>query len=130
MTGFRVATRLFHYTTRAFALECAADMEAGRPVLVEIWDGLYGPGFYALDVGFEDATREELRWECFGEARPGHPIDGALVLDPSLADAPFELVDGHIWLMAASWGSRAAIEGLIVAVGAWDRGVWRKDEYE
>jgi hypothetical protein len=125
-----VADRLFHYTTRDFALECAADMEAGRPVLVEVWDGLYGPGLYALDVGFEAAAREQLRWECFGDARPEHPMDGVLVLDPSLADVPFKLVDGHIWLMDASWGSRTAIEGMIVAVGAWDEGEWRIDVYD
>jgi len=122
--------RLFHYTTREFALECAADMEMGRPVLVEIWDGLYGPGFYALDIGFEDAARDRLRWECFGDARPDHPMDGVLVLDPNLADVPFNPVDGHIWLMGASWGSRAPVEGMIVAVGSWESGEWRVDEYE
>lgn len=71
-------------------------MDAGRPVIVEVWDGLYGPGFYALDIGYEDATRDQLRWECFGDARPEHPMDGVLVVDPSLADMPFESMDGHI----------------------------------
>lgn len=122
--------RLFHYTTRDFALECAADMDAGRPVIVEVWDGLYGPGFYALDIGYEDATRDQLRWECFGDARPEHPMDGVLVVDPSLADMPFESMDGHIWLMEASWGSRAPIEGMIVAVCMWEGGEWQVDEYE
>lgn len=75
--------RLFHFTTRDFAVECAADMDAGRPVIVEVWDGLYGPGFYALDIGFDDAMRDQLRWECFGDARPEHPMDGVLVLDPT-----------------------------------------------
>ncbi len=102
----------------------------GRPVMVEVWDGLYGPGFYALDIGFEDATRDQLRWECFGDARSEHPMDGVLVLDPNLADVPFKQVDGHTWLMDASWGSRAPIEGMIVAVGAWEGGEWRVDEYE
>jgi hypothetical protein len=122
--------RLFHYTTRDFAVECAADLDAGRPVIVEVWDGLYGPGFYALDVGCDDATRDQLRWECFGDARPQHPMDGVLVIDPSLADSPFESMDGHIWLMKASWGSRAPIEGMIVAVGVWAGGEWQVYEYE
>jgi hypothetical protein len=51
-------------------------------------------------------------------------MDGVLVLDPNLADAPFNPVDGHIWLMGASWGSRAPVEGMIVAVGAWESGEW------
>jgi hypothetical protein len=122
--------RLFHYTTRDFAVECAADLDAGRPVIVEVWDGLYGPGFYALDVGFDDATRDQLRWECFGDARSEHPMDGVLVIDPSLADVPFEPMDGHISLMEASWGSRTPIEGMIVAVGVWEDGEWQIDEYE
>ncbi len=122
--------RLFHYTTRDFAVECVADLDAGRPVIVEVWDGLYGPGFYALDIGFDDATRDQLRWECFGDARPEHPMDGVLVIDPGLADTPFEPMDGHIWLMEVSWGSRAPIEGMIVAVGVWEDGEWQVDEYE
>lgn len=119
--------RLFHYTTREFALECAADMEMGRPVLVEVWDGLYGPGFYALDIGFEDAARDRLLGVL--RRRQAGSSDG-LVLDPNLADVPFNPVDGHIWLMDASWGSRAPVEGMIVAVGAWESGEWRVDEYE
>lgn len=122
--------RLFHYTTRDFAVEYVADLNAGRPVIVEVWDGLYGPGFYALDAGFDSATRDQLRWECFGDARPEHPMDGVLVIASSLADAPFEPMDGHIWLMEASWGSRAPIEGMIVAVGVWEDGEWQVDEYE
>jgi len=58
-----------------------------------------GPGFYALDLGPDDASRDDLRWECFGDARPEHPMDGVLVLDPALAEPPFELQEGHIWLM-------------------------------
>jgi hypothetical protein len=121
---------LYHYTTRDFAVECVADLDAGRPVIVELWEGLYGPGFYALDVGFDDATRDQLRWECFGDARPEHPMDGVLVIDPSLADTPFEPMDGRIWLMEALWGSRTPIEGMIVAVGVWADGEWEVDEYE
>jgi hypothetical protein len=79
MARFRpYAGSSFHYTSRDFAVECVADLDAGRPVIVEVWDGLYGPGFYALDVGFDDATRDQLRWECFGDARPQHPMDGVL----------------------------------------------------
>jgi len=122
--------RLFHYTMRDFALECAADMEMGRPVIVEVWDGLYGPGFYALDIGFEDATRDQLRWECFGDWRVEHPMDGVLVLNPQFAEPPFEHIDRHIWLMEGSWGSRAPIEGVIVAIGVWEDGEWQVDDYE
>jgi hypothetical protein len=39
-------------------------------------------------------------------------------------------MDGHIWLMEVSWGSRAPIEGMIVAVGVWEDGEWQVDEYE
>lgn len=125
-----MADRLFHYTTADFARECEADLDAGRPVFVEVWDGLYGSGFYALDIGFDDASRDELRWECFGDARPDHPMDGVLAIDPGLADSPFQLMDGHIWLMDASPGSPTSIDGMIVAVGVWEDGEWRVDELE
>jgi hypothetical protein len=120
-----VPDRLFHYTTSEFALECAADMDAGRPLFVEVWDGLFGPGFYALDIGFGVMSREDLRWECFGDARQEHPMDGVLVLDPVLADVPFERVERHIWMMEASWASRAPIEGMVVAVAVWQGDAWR-----
>lgn len=122
--------RLFHYTTRDFAHECGADMDAGRSVMVEVWDGLYGPGFYALDLGVDDATRDQLRWECFGDARPEHSMDGVLAIDPSLADPLFKPMDGHVWLMEASRGSRTPIEGMLVAVGTWEGGEWQVDDYE
>jgi hypothetical protein len=105
-------------------------MDAGRPVIVEIWDGLYGPGFYALDLGYDAASRDELRWECFGDWRAEHPMDGVLVLDPQFAEPSFEHIDRHTWLMVGSEGSRSFIEGMIAAIGIWDGLVWNVEEYE
>ncbi|HST56246.1 MAG TPA: hypothetical protein VLJ42_10205 [Solirubrobacteraceae bacterium] len=99
-------------------------------MLVEVWDGLYGPGFYALDIGPKDATRDQLRWECFGDSRPDHPMDGVLVLNPVFADVQFARVEERIWLMNASWGSRTSIEGMIVAIGEWTSSGWEVEEYE
>jgi hypothetical protein len=125
-----VPDRLYHYTTKKFARECAADMDAGRGVWLEASDGLYGPGIYALDLGYEDASRDDLRWECFGDARPEHPMDGALVLDPALSDEPFEHVEGRIWLMDAPGKTPSFVDGLIVAIATWSAGEWTVASYE
>ena len=111
---------LFHYTTREFAEEVIVDLE-GPGVAAEIWDGIYGPGFYALDLGPDDASREDLRWECFGDARSEHPMDGVLVLDPDMAVPSFEHQGAHVWLMPGSAGWPESIGHLIVAVGVWRR---------
>ena len=91
----------------------------------EIWDGAYGPGFYALDLGPDDASRDDLRWECFGDARPEHPMDGVLVLDPDLAAPSFEFQGRHIWLMPGRAGSPASIGHMVLAVGTWRGGAWQ-----
>lgn len=111
---------LFHYTTRDFAEEVIVDLE-GPGVAAEIWDGNYGPGFYALDLGPDDASREDLRWECFGDARPEHPMDGVLVLDSDVATPGFERQASHIWLMPGRAGQPESIGHLIIAVGVWER---------
>jgi hypothetical protein len=85
--------------------------------------GDYGPGIYALDLGPFDASREELRWECFADTRPEHPMDGVLVLDSDLAVPQFEHQDKHIWLMPGEPGSRVPLDPMVSAVGTWD-GDW------
>jgi hypothetical protein len=68
----------------------------------------YGPGVYTLDLGYDDeASRQQLRWECFGESRAEHPMDGVLVIDPGLAETPFAYVEGRIWLRARRRSARA-----------------------
>lgn len=50
---------------------------------MEIQLGTYGPGFYALDLAPDEASRDQLRFECFSDARPEHPMDGVLLLESS-----------------------------------------------
>jgi hypothetical protein len=110
---------LFHYTTRDFAEEALRDIEEPG-VAAEIWDGTYGPGFYALDLAPGDASRDELRFECFGDARQDHPMDGVLVLEADFSEPPFEFQAGHIWLMPGDVGNPASIGHMIVGVGLFD----------
>jgi hypothetical protein len=122
--------RLYHYTTREFAGECADEMDAVRPVMIEPSSGLYGDGVYALDLGYATATRQQLRWECFGESRPQHPMDGVLVIDPGLAEAPFAYVEGRIWLIESPL-MPVAMDGAIVAIATWSQATgWTTVDYE
>jgi hypothetical protein len=114
---------LYHYTTRDFAEESLRDF-ADPGVYAEIWEGLYGPGFYALDLGPTELSREELRWECFGDARPNHPMDGVFELDPALAVPPFEPCSQHIWIVPGDAGNPQAIDHMITAIGVWDGQSW------
>lgn len=88
---------LFHYATRDFAEEILDDPGSAY---AEINHGLYGPGFYALDLSPDAAAGGDLdlRWECFDDSRPDHPMDGLLVLEADLAVPPFEHAGAHIWL--------------------------------
>jgi len=105
-------------------------MDAVRPVMIEPSDGLYGEGVYALDLSYETASRQQLRWECFGESRPEHPMDGVLVIDPGLAEALFAYVEGHIWLMNSPL-IPVAIDGAIVAIATCSQAVgWSTIDYE
>ena len=116
---------LYHYTTCDFATEALLDFDEPG-VYAEISDGLYGPGFYALDLGPTAADRDRLRWECFDDARSEHPMDGVLVIDPALAETPFEPQEGHIWLMPVERGARAPYIGhMVIAIGVWSAGRWR-----
>jgi hypothetical protein len=121
--------RLYHYTYRDFAEECLRDIDEPG-VAAEISDGTYGPGFYALDLGPEDATREELRFQCFGDARPDHPMDGVLVLEAELSVPPFESQYEHIWLLPAEPGSSISIGHMLIEVAIWEESAesWRRDE--
>lgn len=119
-------TTLYHYTTRERAEEVLRELEEPG-VYAEISNGLYGPGFYALDLAPEDADRERLRWECFEDSRSAHPMDGVLVLDPGLSEPRFSLQDRHIWLLAVDPGSERppAIGHMVLAVGIWEEGGWQ-----
>jgi hypothetical protein len=112
---------LYHYTTRDRIEEVLADIE-GPGVYVEVSDGLYGPGFYALDLGPDDDDLEGLRWECFEDSRSAHPMDGVLVLDPRLAEPGFFYQYRHIWLLPIDPGSERppSIDHMITAVGTYE----------
>lgn len=117
---------LYHYTVRDHAEEVLRDLN--RPgVYAEISDGLYGPGFYALDLAPADADRDLLRWECFEDARSSHPMDGVLVIDADLSVPGFEYQDRHIWLLPADPGSDRppSIGHMVIAVGIWEKGAWQ-----
>lgn len=69
--------------------------------------------------------------ECFGDARPEHPMDGALVIDPTLTEPPFAHMGGRIWLMDAPPLSPVAIDGAITAVATWSKAEgWGTRDYE
>jgi hypothetical protein len=105
-------------------------MDAVRSVIIEPSDGLYGEGVYALDLGYAAATRQQLRWECFGESRPDHPMDGVLVIDPGLTEALFAYVEGRIWLMISPL-MPVEIDGAIVAIATWSQAAgWSTIDYE
>lgn len=116
-------SELVHYTTRDFAEEVIREIDAVG-VAAEVWDGAYGPGFYALDLSPDAGSRDELRWECFGDARSDHPMDGALVLEASLAVPPFAHQERHIWLMPGSAGTPISIGHMVTEVGIWDGASW------
>jgi len=118
---------LYHYTTRERVEEVLADLEEPG-VYAEASDGVYGPGFYALDLGPQDEDLEQLRWECFEYARSTHPMDGVLVFDPALAEPRFARQYRHIWLASVEPGCDRppSIGHMLTAVGvrqvngAWD----------
>lgn len=95
-------------------------------VYAEVSNGLYGPGFYALELGPHDDDRDRLRWECFEDARSEHPMDGVLVLDPGLSVPRFIHQYRRIWLLPIDPGSEhpPSIGHMISAVGIYeeDRG--------
>jgi hypothetical protein len=114
---------LFHYTTKEFAEEVLRDIDQPG-VYAEVSDGTYGPGFYALNLGPDEASRDALRLECFRGARPDHSMDGVLVLESGLAVPPFEFQEDHIWLVPSDGVGRASIGHMVVAVGVWKQGRW------
>jgi hypothetical protein len=120
---------LYHYTTRERAEEVLVDLEEPG-VYAEASNGLYGPGFYALERGPDD-DRDRLRWECFEDSRTAHPMDGVLVLDPALSEPRFVFQARLIWLLPVDPGSEGppSIGHLISAVGIYeeDRG-WEINE--
>jgi hypothetical protein len=125
----RTSTRpdlLYHYTTRERAEEVLLEFEEPG-VYAEASDGVYGPGFYALDLGPQGEDLDQLRWECFEHARSRHPMDGVLVLDPALADPRFAHQDRHIWLFPIDPSSEGppSIGHMLVAAGVrHDDGRW------
>lgn len=119
--GNEVPEFLYHYTNRDYAEESLHEIDEPG-VAAEISDGTFGPGFYALDIAPGEISREELRWECFRDGRPDHPMDGVLVLEADLAEPPFEHQEAHIWLMDADARSAVPIGHMIVEVGVFDEG--------
>jgi hypothetical protein len=113
---------LYHYTTRGRAEEVLVDLEE-PDAYAEVSNGLYGPGFYALERE-PDRDRDRLRWECFEDSRGAHPMDGVLVLEPALWMPPFVLQAGLIWLLPIDPGSEGppSIGHMIAAVGVYAEG--------
>jgi hypothetical protein len=116
-----IPTLLYHYTTRERAKEVMRDID-DPGVYAEVSDGLYGPGFYALDIGPDDADRDVLRWECYEDSRSGHPMDGVLVIQTALSVPPFVHQERHIWLLPIDPGSERPpwIEHMISTVGIYE----------
>ena len=112
---------LYHYTTRDFAEQVITDLASAY---AEIRQGLFGPGFYALEHEPCSMSREELIQKCFGGARQNHPCSGVLFIDTALADPPFEPVEPPIWLQPGADLSREPIGHMIDSVGIWTGHEW------
>ena len=97
---------LYHYTTRERAEEVLTDIDEPG-VYAEVSDGLYGPGFYALDLGPDGLDRDVLRWECYEDSRSRHPMDGVLAIEAHLSVPSFTYQDRHIWLLPIDLGPKA-----------------------
>ncbi len=115
---------LYHYTTKAFAEEVVNDLAKIGDVKAEVWEGTYGSGFYATDLCYRDATREQLRDACFNGWRPNHPMDGVLILDPGLAETPFQHEDERIWRSPGDAGFPDPIGQMILGVAVFENGGW------
>ena|ERR1700709_888863 len=120
-------SKLYHYTTRDRAEEVLREID-DPGIYAEVSDGLYGPGFYALDLGPNAVDRDVLRWECFEDSRLGHPMDGVLAIEAGLSVPRFVHQDRRIWLLPIAPGAEGppSIGHMISAVGTYevDRG-WR-----
>jgi hypothetical protein len=119
-------TELYHYTTKEYAREVLGDLDLAY---ADVWEGVYGTGLYALDLGPNDATREELRRACFDDSRQDHPMDGVLIFDTGLAAPPFEYCARHIWIQESTDKTHREFIGHIVSgVGVWTDSGWHIEE--
>jgi hypothetical protein len=118
---------LYHYTTHERAKEVLADVDEPG-VYAEVSDGLYGPGFYALDLAPESLDRDVLRWECYEDSRSTHPMDGVLAIETTLSVPSFTYQYRHIWLLPIDPRSEGppSIGHMIGSVGVYREGEgWR-----
>lgn len=121
--------RLFHYTMADFARDVTTDMDAGLEIEITIWEsGLYGEGFYLLDLAPDGADAEVLRYECFADGRD-HPMDGVVVLDPGMLGDEVEFVERHIWMVPAPIPTAIPVSSAIVAVGIREGDEWKYEEF-
>jgi hypothetical protein len=97
-------------------------------VYAEASDGVYGPGFYALDQGPHEQDLDQLRWECFEHARSTHPMDGVLIFDPALSEPRFAYQERQTWLFPVdpgcdrlpSIGHMLSAVGVLREDGGWE----------
>lgn len=107
---------LYHYTTAAYADDVQTSLATIGESMFEIMMGTHGPGLYALDVEPGDAESDELRYMCFSDWRPEHPMDGVLVLDALLLPG-FVNVDERVWLWQAEVGDLLSLSAIVLATG-------------
>ena len=116
---------LFHMTTAAFAAE-VCDALSGPPwdVAIDLSDGQCGRGLYALSEPPDGEDPDELRFWCFGDARPEHPMDGVLVLDPSGFDPDWEPIESRWpqWMWPVDSMDPQWIGEFVVRTGTRQRG--------
>jgi hypothetical protein len=80
-------------TTADVVEDVRADLIAAEDWPFEPSDGQCTTGMYALHEPPDGIDADELRYRCFGDSRPEHPMNGVLAIDTSSCDPEWEVVE-------------------------------------
>lgn len=121
---------IFHMTTAETVREVRSALNSGAgDWFFEPSDGLSGPGIYGLATAPDCEDPDELRYQCFADARPEHPMDGALMLDATLAWEEWEHVEGMWPQMYWCFETPHPLDDHIVATAIRTGNVWTWEEH-
>jgi hypothetical protein len=124
---------LYHYTERTFALEVYESLTTDPYEYVYRVEhpGSWGDGLYALDVAPGAASPEELRYLCFNDWRPEHPMDGVLLLDATVTPL-FEQADAaqhpNVFLLETELDGTVPLGERVIAAGVRNGEAWELRE--